>query len=130
MTSPQNNFCEGDLSASFQLNAGITGSDGTGVGVWSGTAVSAQGQFNPAGLAPGTYTLNYEFGEANCSFDDDINIVVLPNPTVSVVATNPDCYLQNVGSIIPTTSGGSGSNYTYRLDSNAVTNIELNNIIW
>lgn len=128
LTSPQNNFCEGDLSASFQLNAGITGSDGTGVGVWSGTAVSAQGQFNPAGLAPGTYTLNYEFGEANCSFDDDINIVVLPNPTVSVVATNPDCYLQNVGSIIPTTSGGSGSNYTYRLDGNAVTNIELNNI--
>ena len=127
LTSAQNNFCEGDVTTPFQLNAGVTGSDGSGTGVWSGTGVNAQGQFNPAGLAPGSYTLNYEFGEANCSFDDDIIITILSNPTVSVAATNPDCFLENVGSAIPTTSGGNG-NYTYRLDGNAVTLNDLNTI--
>jgi hypothetical protein len=127
LSTPQDKFCVGDVTAAFQLVAKANGSGGTGTGVWSGTGVNAQGLFNPQGLVAGVYTLKYKFNEENCDFEESIDITIYGNPSVTVTTTSPDCYLDNFGAANQTTTGGDGS-YTYRLDGNAIQLSDLDRI--
>jgi hypothetical protein len=125
LSTPQNNFCFGDVTNAFNLNASLTGSEAPGIGMWSGTSVNEAGLFNPQGLNPGTYELTYDYLESNCPFDEKISITILPNPILTVTATNPDCYLDNFGTIVPNVEGGNGSASEYILDGNAATTLDF-----
>ncbi|MBK8701398.1 MAG: gliding motility-associated C-terminal domain-containing protein [Saprospiraceae bacterium] len=128
LSSPQDKFCVGDVTSSFPLVANVTGSGGTGSGVWSGTGVNAQGTFNPQGLAAGVYTLKYKFSEESCDFEEEVDITIYGNPAVNVTTNSPDCYMDNFGSVNQVTTGGNGV-YTYRLDGNAIQLSDLDRIV-
>lgn len=127
LSTPQDEFCQGDVTSAFQLVANVTGSVGTGSGSWSGTGVNAQGSFNPQGLTPGVYTLKFKFAEEGCDFEETIDVTIFENPGVTVTTTSPDCYLDNFGAANQVTVGGDG-NYSYRLDGNAIQLSDLDRI--
>jgi hypothetical protein len=127
LSTPKDKFCEGDLAAAFQLVANVTGSSGTGIGKWKGDNVNESGLFDPKNLKAGVYTAKYEFIEENCTFVKSIDVTIVGKPTLSTLTTSPDCYLENNGTAIQTTTGGDG-NYTYRLDGNAITLADLGKI--
>lgn len=52
-----------------------------GVGVWSGSNVTPDGQFTPS--PAGTYTLDYSEGVGSCLSSDQLTITVHENPTVT-----------------------------------------------
>ena len=83
-----------DASAmAFDLQATITGGDGTGTLTWSGSGITdaAAGTFDPqqANLGPNTVTALYE--ENNCIFTQDIVINVYAQPVAGFTAETPVC---------------------------------------
>ncbi len=120
LSASKDKFCEGDQTATFQMNAVVTGSDGSGKGTWTGPHVNAAGLFDPKDVPAGVYNLKYTFTEENCTFEEKIDVTVFENPKLSAVTTSPDCYTYNFGTVIPTATGGDGI-YSFRLDGNAVT---------
>ena len=68
--------CSG--SGTVQLNAEVLG------GVWEGTAVDANGVWNPSGLSAGTYTVSYTVtGQGGCIRTSTRTLTVAPSPSSS-----------------------------------------------
>ena len=87
-------------------------------GAWTGDGVSADGSFNPAGLAPGSIELNYsvEYSQ-NCVYRTSVIVNLLEAPQITnVEAVDPDCHIDNVGSVVLNASGGT-SPYTYQISN-------------
>lgn len=78
---PVGPFCLNEATP-VDLSVDVTGSDGSGTGSWSGTAVSPTGTFNPIGAGPGTFTLTYTFNEQACTYDVTTTITNNDPPVV------------------------------------------------
>lgn len=101
------NFCPGDSPA--LLSASLPG------GTWSGTGVvnPATGLFNPAGLAPGAYTVTYTVGTIpTCTSTATTTVTVngLPDPSFTdqngvPVNGNIYCITDAAVTLVPTTEG-------------------------
>ena len=126
LSSPITAYCAGSNNTPFQLIANAAGSSGTGMGTWTGTNVTPSGMFNPAGLAPNTYVITYDFNEESCDYSSTISIEVYDLPTLTVTSVSPDCYSDNVGSATITTVGGTAP-YEVKVND-AVTTPPLNNV--
>ncbi len=60
-------------------------------GTWSGTGVS-DSTFDPAGLAPGDYTVTYTYTNAKgCTSSDNKTMTIDPKPTVTAFNNSPVC---------------------------------------
>jgi gliding motility-associated-like protein len=88
----------------------------SGVGQFSGKAVTAAGLFDPRGAGPGTDMLYYTFTAGNgCSAKDSQTIVVYPQPRVFV---DPQQYVLQGSSLILEGSGqGDQISYLWTPDS-------------
>lgn len=73
--SPAGPFCTSDNP--FQLIADNLG------GNWTGNGVSPTGMFNPALAGAGTHTINYSIGVPPCQDEQQIDVVVYPEASVS-----------------------------------------------
>ncbi len=73
-------------AASFNLS-GYSPAGGT----WSGTAVTAAGNFNPTTAGVGTHTLTYTTGVGTCASNDTKEIIVKPLPTVNAGVNQNVC---------------------------------------
>jgi hypothetical protein len=126
LTTPVDEYCEGDLSAVINLQVNVEGSETPGTGTWSGDGgVTAAGEFDPSTQAPGLYTFTYSYSESGCDFDESISIQVNENPTVEALPTDPICYQDNFGSVQVNPAGGTGTNYTIELDGSVATGDDL-----
>ncbi len=107
---PVGDICEmATPTGMIDLEVTITGSNGTGIGSWSGTGIvnTTTGMFNPddATLISGPNTVTYSFEEDGCDFSESIVINVFDLPSANA---GPTAELScNNGNI--TTLSGSGS---------------------
>jgi hypothetical protein len=120
-------FCEGTITNAITIAGNLTGSSGTGTGLWSGDGINQSGVIsNPENLSPGTYSYTYDFTEENCDFTASISLTVFARPSISLNVINPDCYLSDVGSIVADIQGGSG-NIILTMNGNEILESELSN---
>jgi len=77
--------------------------------------ISQNGLFNPAGLDAGTYEITYrlEYPEL-CIYRTLFTIVLHSAPVPTIDAVNPDCFMDNLGSVTAGAQGGTPP-YTYQL---------------
>jgi hypothetical protein len=84
---------------------------------WSGPGVNSNGFFDPADLNAQTVSLNYSIEFEECAYDTTINIELYEAPQITAInPLNPDCYQDNVGSILPEVEGGTEP-YSYMVDN-------------
>jgi gliding motility-associated-like protein len=72
-------FCLNEVQP-FDLEVNINGSSGTGMGIWSGPAVSPQGRLNPLNAGPGVHVLYYTYTEDGCAFRDSLSFENFRSP--------------------------------------------------
>jgi hypothetical protein len=126
-SATETSVCSADVST-ITLSSGMTGSDGSGNGGWSGTGVDpATGVINVNSVPAGSYTYDFNFSEGGCDFMTSIDIDIYQSPSIELTSISPDCYQNNVGelTVIPTVhttgfsisiNGGAGSMQTEYLD--------------
>lgn len=113
-----------NLASNVTLIRTVNNSDGTGVGTWSGSGVSANGVFNPLTAGAGTHTITYAFNEQACSYETSITVDV-HNPPVADAGTDQEITcVETVAQI-----GGDGTSqdcpclqYTWTLNGEVVSN--------
>lgn len=90
----------------IQLQAGMPG------GTWAGSGVNAStGLWNPAGLAPGNYTISYSITQSGCSASDSVTVQVVNGPDATIL-TPAQQFCEGSGGTIQlqtTESGGTWS---------------------
>ena len=107
---PVNNLCLG-ADGPVQLVAAVTGSDGSGVGTWSGNGVDpASGVFDPALAGTNDHEITYTFVEQSCTYENSILIKVDQQPSASFTA---DALVCITGSTTITFNGVAGDNAVY-----------------
>ncbi len=106
LDQPFTELCQGSITAPFSITPDVVGSNGTGVGSWSG-GVDQNGMFDP-NQGPGVYDITYEFIENDCPFSSTTTVEILENPSALVMVADPVCYQDNLGTIMVDPSGGSG----------------------
>lgn len=88
---PVNDICLDHTSDSIPLEVSILGSDGTGVGNWSGVGV-VDNTFYPNIAGSGTHEIIYEFSELQCNFSSSIFINIYDQPNADLYASEElDC---------------------------------------
>ena len=113
-----NEICLDGSESNIQLEIDVINAPPgeTGMGSWSGPGVSASGLFNPTGLV-GVQELTYSIEYSVCQYQTSINITVFDAPQVTAInPINPDCYLTQIGGIMPEVSGGTEP-YMYTVDN-------------
>lgn len=76
-------------------------------GTWSGTGVTAGGNFNP--VTAGTFTLTYSFGTGTCLTTDNVQVTVNPLPVVNAGADDAMCTDNGTTTYAGTPAGGTWS---------------------
>ena len=101
ITPAQDAICMDDAQTqTIAITATVTGQDGGGISVWSGTNVDQNGIFRPAGLPAGAYTIGYEYTEQNgaCGDNAQTMITINENPQGIISKVDPTCFADNFGS--------------------------------
>ncbi|MCB0639410.1 MAG: hypothetical protein KDC54_22445, partial [Lewinella sp.] len=85
---PVADICLDANTATIDLNATVTGGNGGGTLTWSGTGVTdmQNGIFDPQVAGEGTFTINANYQEGNCTYNNSATIDVFPIPTSDFVA--------------------------------------------
>ncbi|WP_139959334.1 T9SS type B sorting domain-containing protein [Flavicella sediminum] len=100
--TPQADLCID--AAAVQLMANPTG------GVFSGTGVNATGIFDPSISLAGTFTISYDYTDANgCDASTTIDITVNPLPVINFTSIPDLCIDAAAVQLIATPSGGTFS---------------------
>ncbi len=111
--TPLADFCLG-TSAPIQLQATVTGSNGTGSGTWSGTGVlnPATGTFSAVAAGFGQHTITYTFVEDGCTFSDSFVVGVYQQPSANFSLDAAIC-LSDYASVNFTGTAGPSAVYTW-----------------
>jgi hypothetical protein len=115
-TSQTNETCNGQSIGSITVTA--SGGSGSGYTYSDNNGSSFQSGNQFTGLAAGGYTIVVKDGNG-CSSTGQVVTITQPSAiTFTTSQVNEPCYGQSVGSItVSSVSGGSGSGYTYSMDS-------------
>ncbi|NNK89341.1 MAG: hypothetical protein HKO89_01925, partial [Saprospiraceae bacterium] len=116
-----NEMCLDGTQSTQQLNIDIINAPNeVGNGSWSGDGISPSGLFNPSGVAPqDNIPLTYSIEYSECSYDTTVFMTLFEAPQITTVnPINPDCYLENVGEVDVSVTGGT-PDYTYQVDNGA-----------
>ena len=68
---PVDAICLDDNVTAFNLNASVSGSDGSGVGFWTPSAI-----VNPIALGAGTHDFVYTFEEVGCTYQSSTQVII------------------------------------------------------
>jgi gliding motility-associated-like protein len=79
--SPINDICLSNFSPKIPLQVMISGTDGSGLGNWSGVGI-VNDIFDPNLAGEGQYELTYSFTELQCDFSESIFVNVFSQPIV------------------------------------------------
>ncbi len=111
---PVADYCLGTATPT-QLTANISGSDGSGSGLWSGPGIinATTGTFNPNSAGFGQHVVVFTFDEKGCVFKDSITIGVYQSPVSSFQADDVICSDEKA---TVTFSGTAGSGAVYAWD--------------
>lgn len=115
---PVSPICIG-AATPVQLTADVTGSDGTGSGVWSGPGVS-NGNFDATAAGVGQHVVTYTFEEVNCIYEDSTTVVVFSEPTADFTATAVIC-VADAGTVTYTGNASANAAYTWDFDGGTAT---------
>ncbi|MEM9544765.1 MAG: SdrD B-like domain-containing protein [Bacteroidota bacterium] len=113
-------FCNTDDLGIIELQFTPEGTQGTGMGTWSGPGITDPevGMFDPSIAGIGTHTLILDFLESEgCPYQDSIMITINDLPTVTAQFDEIRCFDQDSTTLEIIPSGGDG-NYTITLDGN------------
>lgn len=110
--APVSDICLGNAQP-VQLVETVTGSDGSGAGVWSGDGIDpATGQFDPTAVSEGEHVLTYTFTEQTCVFEDSVAIGVYQTPTADFTADAAIC-MSDAATVTFEGVAGANANYTW-----------------
>ena len=111
-------FCLTSDLQTVEIIDEVIGSAGTGTESWTGTAVTADGIFDPVAAGAGEHTIYYGFTEtAGCDYQDSITFTVNESPEVSFAFEDITCYDQDSTTVELTPTGGDG-NYSVLVNGN------------
>jgi len=112
---PVADICLNASATTVDLNVQISGGVGGGTSTWSGPGITdaANGIFDPAIAGAGTHSINLNYQEGNCTYNESVDIVVNPQPSAAFATTGPVCVDAN--STI-TYTGGAAAGATYDWD--------------
>ncbi len=90
--APLADYCLGN-SIPEQLQVTVTGSNGTGMGNWSGPGVlnGGTGTFNASAAGFGQHTITYTFVEESCTYTDAVTVGIYQQPTSTFTADAGIC---------------------------------------
>jgi gliding motility-associated-like protein len=83
---PVNDICLDGNNNAFNLNAIVTGSNGSGSGIWSPSDV-----VDPIALGAGVHSFVYTFDEVGCTFNETIDIIIFQTPVADFSVTPVIC---------------------------------------
>ena len=106
-------ICMDGNNATINLNASVSGSNGTGMGTWSPTA-----QVDPVALGAGTHVFLYTYEESGCTFNESISIDIFPTPFADFTITPVICQGDNA---LVSFTGTAGATATYNWDFGGAT---------
>ncbi|MCB9299078.1 MAG: gliding motility-associated C-terminal domain-containing protein [Lewinellaceae bacterium] len=108
-------ICLDASAAVVDLSATITGGNGGGTESWSGPGITdtSLGLFGPNTAGPGVWTINFNYIEGNCSYNNSIDITVNEQPTANFTVDGSICI---DGSSTATYNGSAGPGATYTWD--------------
>ena len=101
----------------FDLTETVTGSDGSGVGTWSGNGITDVnlGTFDPAVAGVGTHTITYTFEEVGCTYTGTTDITIFGIPTSDFTIDAVICE-NDFATITYTGTASTGATYTWDFD--------------
>ncbi len=116
--APVSDICLDASAAPITLNVQINGGVGGGTRTWSGPGITdaATGVFDPTVSGPGTHTINLNYQEGNCNYDESIDIVVNPQPSAAFTASTPVCVDAN-STLTYTGGAAAGAVYDWNFGS-------------
>ncbi len=116
------NICRDATTAPFNLQATVTGGNGSGTLTWSGTGIvdAMAGTFDPSQASIGANTITATYTEGNCIFSNTLTINVFQTPTASLTAQTPVCE-GDAATITFTGSTGAGLTYTWNFNGGTAT---------
>ena len=110
-------LCLDSNALPFDMTATVTGSNGTGVGTWSGDGITddSLGTFDPSLAGVGTHTITYSFEEINCTYLGTTDITIFALPTADFAVDALICE-NDFATITYTGTASAGANYTWGFD--------------
>ena len=101
----------------FDLSETVTGSDGSGVGLWSGDGIidASLGTFDPMVAGIGTHTVTYTFEEVNCTYTGTTDITIYGTPSADFTVNAIICE-NDFATITYTGTANKGATYTWDFD--------------
>ena len=115
--------CMEEIGESIQYDASVIGSDGSGIGSWSGGGIGSDGLFIIDENEMGPHNFIYTFEENGCAYVDSISLNILDNPDLVLDLTSPDCPDDEEGELNIQANGGSGS-YTFFINGSMTNNLD------
>lgn len=94
--SPIDDICLSNFSSEIPLQVMVNGSDGTGIGNWSGTGI-IDGVFYPNLAGVGQHELTFSYAELQCDFSESIFVNIFSQPTAEAGENKQlDCEVTSV----------------------------------
>ena len=111
------NICLDTNALPFDMMLTVTGSNGSGVGTWSGDGITdaTLGTFDPAVAGVGTHTITYTFEELNCPYTGTTYVTIIELPTSDFTVDAIICE-SDFATITYTGTASTGANYTWGFD--------------
>ncbi|MBK9015339.1 MAG: gliding motility-associated C-terminal domain-containing protein [Saprospiraceae bacterium] len=109
--NPTASICVG-AATPVQLTATVTGSLGTGTGVWSGLGVDSTGLFTAATAGVGAHTVTYVYTENSCTYLATGVVVVFSEPSATFAATPTIC-IADAATVTYTGNASPNANYIW-----------------
>ncbi len=111
IVNPTASICVG-AATPVQLTATVTGSLGTGTGVWSGLGVDSTGLFTAATAGIGAHTVTYVYSENSCTYLATGVVVVFSEPSATFAATPIIC-IADAATVTYTGNASPNANYMW-----------------
>ena len=109
---PIDDLCEDGMPVS--LSATAMGGDGSGTYTWTGPGVVGD-TYDPSTVPPGTYTINVEYVEGVCIFNENTMVTVNAVPDASFTVESPIC-LDNTATVTYTGGAAFDADYNWSFD--------------
>ncbi|MEL6924041.1 MAG: gliding motility-associated C-terminal domain-containing protein, partial [Bacteroidota bacterium] len=116
-------LCLDASASSITLSANITNANGNGNITWTGRGITdaVDGIFDPTNAGLGIHTVRAIYQEANCSYEESIDIEVVAPPTASFTVDDMVC-VNDIAVVTYTGNTSANATYNWNFDGGVSTN--------